>query len=194
MQDESSIRRPFFKLKLVSIFMNDMSLRPVPAPEMTSVEALHPKERRSRRFAWIGMAASIILFSASLVVLWHVVSGIDLNELKTAFTAASFRQIGLAILLDRGELQPADLLRRYRVTSDQGQYSLPHNGSGVVHELCGQLHPGLPSAHGRHGPLLDLRSERVERRAGCKPHGHCRGNVLARDDAGPWLEHDQASG
>ena len=79
--------------------MNDMSLRPVPAPEMTSVEALHPKERRSRRFAWIGMAASIILFSASLVVLWHVVSGIDLNELKTAFTAASFRQIGLAILL-----------------------------------------------------------------------------------------------
>ena len=44
------------------------------------------------------MAASIILFGASLVVLWHIVSEIDVNELKAAFTAASLRQIGLAIL------------------------------------------------------------------------------------------------
>jgi glycosyltransferase 2 family protein len=65
---------------------------------MSSAEALHPKERRSRRFAWVGMAASIILFCASLVVLWHIVSEIDVNELKAAFTAASLRQIGLAVL------------------------------------------------------------------------------------------------
>lgn len=76
-----------------------MSLHPASSPDITSEEALHPKERRARRFAWIGMAASLILFAASLVVLWHVVSGIDVGELKTAFTAASFRQIGLAILL-----------------------------------------------------------------------------------------------
>jgi uncharacterized membrane protein YbhN (UPF0104 family) len=44
------------------------------------------------------MAASILLFGASLVVLWHIVSGIDVNELKSAFTAASLRQIGLAVL------------------------------------------------------------------------------------------------
>ncbi|WP_210496936.1 lysylphosphatidylglycerol synthase domain-containing protein [Microvirga antarctica] len=79
--------------------MNDMSPRPAPAPEMTSAEALHPRERRSRRFAWIGMAASLLLFGASLVVLWHMVSGIDVAELKAAFTAASLRQIGLAVLL-----------------------------------------------------------------------------------------------
>src|ERR687889_2309936 len=78
--------------------MNDMSPRPVSPPEMSSAEALHPKERRSRRFAWIGMAASILLFGASLVVLWHIVSEIDVNELKSAFTAASLRQIGLAVL------------------------------------------------------------------------------------------------
>ncbi|MFC1459474.1 lysylphosphatidylglycerol synthase domain-containing protein [Microvirga arabica] len=78
--------------------MNDMSPKPVPPPEMSSAEALHPKERRSRRFAWIGMAASILLFGASLVVLWHIVSDIDVNELKSAFTAASLRQIGLAVL------------------------------------------------------------------------------------------------
>ena len=77
--------------------MNDMSSRPASPPEMSSAEALHPKERRSRRFAWIGMAASILLFGASLVVLWHIVSDIDLNELKSAFTAASLRQIGLAV-------------------------------------------------------------------------------------------------
>ncbi|MGO4573243.1 lysylphosphatidylglycerol synthase domain-containing protein [Microvirga sp. 2TAF3] len=44
------------------------------------------------------MAGSLLLFGASLVVLWHIVSGIDVNELKSAFTAASLRQIGLAIL------------------------------------------------------------------------------------------------
>lgn len=44
------------------------------------------------------MAGSILLFGASLVVLWHIVSEIDVNELKGAFTAASLRQIGLAVL------------------------------------------------------------------------------------------------
>src|SRR3712207_215085 len=78
--------------------MNDMSSRPVSPPEMSSAEALQPRERRSRRFAWIGMAASILLFGASLVVLWHIVSDIDVNELKAAFTTASLRQIGLAVL------------------------------------------------------------------------------------------------
>ncbi len=79
--------------------MNDMSSRSASPPEMSSAEALQPKERRSRRFAWIGMAASILLFGASLVVLWHIISDIDVNELKSAFTAASMRQIGLAVLL-----------------------------------------------------------------------------------------------
>jgi len=78
--------------------MNDMGPQQVSPPAISSADALHPKERRSRRFAWVGMAASILLFGASLVVLWHIVSEIDVNELKAAFTAASFRQIGLAIL------------------------------------------------------------------------------------------------
>ena len=78
--------------------MNHVSPHPASPPEMSSAEALHPKERRSRRFAWIGMAASLILFGTSIVVLWHIVSGIDVNELKAAFTAASLRQIGLAVL------------------------------------------------------------------------------------------------
>jgi uncharacterized membrane protein YbhN (UPF0104 family) len=78
--------------------MNDMSPQQVTPPAISSVDALHPRERRSRRFAWVGMAASTLLFGASLVVLWHIVSEIDVNELKAAFTAASFRQIGLAIL------------------------------------------------------------------------------------------------
>ncbi|WP_230532270.1 lysylphosphatidylglycerol synthase domain-containing protein [Microvirga roseola] len=78
--------------------MNDMSPHPVSPPEMSSADALHPREKRSRRFAWIGMAASAILFVASLAVLWHIVSDIEVTELKAAFTAASTRQIGLAIL------------------------------------------------------------------------------------------------
>src|SRR5215218_5476757 len=56
------------------------------------------KPVRHRRFAWIGTAASVLLFSASLVVLWHIVSDVDLAELTGAFTAASGRQLGLAVL------------------------------------------------------------------------------------------------
>ncbi|HEV2559714.1 MAG TPA: lysylphosphatidylglycerol synthase domain-containing protein [Microvirga sp.] len=62
--------------------------------------ALPSRERhRQRRFAWIGTAASVILFTTSVVVLWHIVSDVDASELRSAFTAASFRQIGLAVLL-----------------------------------------------------------------------------------------------
>ena len=78
--------------------MNEMRPLPAPPPDIASADALHPRERRSRRFAWIGMIASVLLFGASVVVLWHIVSGIDVNELKSAFTAASLRQIGLAVL------------------------------------------------------------------------------------------------
>jgi glycosyltransferase 2 family protein len=61
-----------------------------------------PPERtkeRHRRFAWIGTAASVLLFAASIVVLWHIVAEVDVAELRAAFTAASARQIGLAVLL-----------------------------------------------------------------------------------------------
>ncbi len=148
----------FCKSSWFPYFMNDMSLRPLPAPEMTSVEALHPKERRSRRFAWIGMAASVILFAASLVVLWHVVSGIDVEELKTAFTAASLRQIGLAILLTAVSYSLLDLLRRHRAAADQGPYPLSHHRAGLLHELRGQFHARVSPSDGGDGPLLDLRS------------------------------------
>jgi uncharacterized membrane protein YbhN (UPF0104 family) len=56
------------------------------------------KDRRHRRFAWIGTIASVVLFATSVVVLWHIVSDVNVAELKAAFTAASSRQIGLAIL------------------------------------------------------------------------------------------------
>jgi glycosyltransferase 2 family protein len=56
----------------------------------------HPAARR--RLAWLGTAASLVLFGVSLAVLWHIISDVDPAELKSAFTAASSRQIGLAIL------------------------------------------------------------------------------------------------
>ncbi len=51
---------------------------------------------RRSRWRWLGPAASVILFGASLVVLWTVVSEVDAAELRAAFTAASSRQIGTA--------------------------------------------------------------------------------------------------
>jgi uncharacterized membrane protein YbhN (UPF0104 family) len=62
-----------------------------PSPEPTRTHS-------SRRFAWLGTAASAILFGASLVVLWHIISDVDPSELSGAFTAASLRQISLAVL------------------------------------------------------------------------------------------------
>ncbi|HEY8384020.1 MAG TPA: lysylphosphatidylglycerol synthase domain-containing protein [Microvirga sp.] len=69
--------------------MNDLS---APEPQAASGRS------RNRRFAWIGTAASILIFAASLVVLWNIVQEVDLAELRGAFTAASPRQIGLAVL------------------------------------------------------------------------------------------------
>ena len=61
--------------------------------------AIEPrKDRRHRRFAWVGTIASVVLFATSLVVLWHIVSDVNVSELTAAFTAASARQIGLATL------------------------------------------------------------------------------------------------
>jgi glycosyltransferase 2 family protein len=76
--------------------MNDMS--PNPALQAAEASSDRVKSRRQRRFAWIGTGASILLFGISLVVLWHIVSDVDMAELRGAFTTASGRQIGLAIL------------------------------------------------------------------------------------------------
>ncbi|MGO4704933.1 lysylphosphatidylglycerol synthase domain-containing protein [Microvirga sp. 2MCAF38] len=76
--------------------MNDVSPKPVPIE--AEGEAGRAGARR-RRFAWIGTIASILIFAASVLVLWHVVSDLDAEKLKSAFTAASGRQIGLAVLL-----------------------------------------------------------------------------------------------
>jgi uncharacterized membrane protein YbhN (UPF0104 family) len=69
-------------------------ISPVAAP--TAIEPR--KDRRHRRFAWVGTIASVVLFATSLVVLWHIVSDVNVSELTAAFTAASARQIGLATL------------------------------------------------------------------------------------------------
>ena len=73
--------------------MND-----VPPGAARNPAPVQAKPARHRRFAWLGTAASVLLFSASLVVLWHIVSDVDVAELQGAFTAASLRQIGLAVL------------------------------------------------------------------------------------------------
>lgn len=54
--------------------------------------------RRRRRFAWIGTVASLVLFCLSLAVLWHIGSDVNLAEVTQAFTAASARQVSLAVL------------------------------------------------------------------------------------------------
>jgi glycosyltransferase 2 family protein len=86
--------------------MNDLShdpgsvsaARPAAHEASPATAPRRDRGRRSRRYAWIGTAASVLIFAASLVVLWHIASDVDVNELKAAFTAASARQIGLAVV------------------------------------------------------------------------------------------------
>ncbi len=50
------------------------------------------------RYAWIGTAASIVLFAVSLGVLWKLVQTVTWAELHAAFTAATGKQLGIALL------------------------------------------------------------------------------------------------
>lgn len=54
-----------------------------------------PPRKRSRWW-WLGPLASIVIFSASLVVLWFIIREIEPGELAGAFANASLRQLGLA--------------------------------------------------------------------------------------------------
>lgn len=51
-----------------------------------------------KRLAWLGPIASLTLFVVALVVLWHIVSGMDFAKLKAAFFSAGYEHIGLAFL------------------------------------------------------------------------------------------------
>ncbi|MCX4199089.1 hypothetical protein OMR07_29605, partial [Methylobacterium organophilum] len=55
------------------------------------------KSRRSR-YAWIGTAASIVLFAVSLGVLWKLVQSVSWAEVRSAIAAATAEQLGLAFL------------------------------------------------------------------------------------------------
>src|SRR3954453_20413120 len=58
--------------------------------------ASHGRRRQRRRFAWIGTAASLAIFAASIYVLWHMAAEMNAAEVKAAFTAATARQLGTA--------------------------------------------------------------------------------------------------
>ncbi|HRE22248.1 MAG TPA: lysylphosphatidylglycerol synthase domain-containing protein [Rhabdaerophilum sp.] len=53
--------------------------------------------RRARIFKIGGAIASLTLFVVSLVVLYYVMGRLDANEVKAAFSRASWKQIGLAL-------------------------------------------------------------------------------------------------
>ena len=136
----------------------------------------HPKERRHRRFAWIGTAASVLIFSASLVVLWHIVSDVDVGRAQDAHSRPRARgRSDLAVLLTRAQLCAPDLLRRPRPPAAQDQGSVPHDGARLLHELCGELHPRLSAPHRRNRALLDLCAPGPVDRRGGEPDGRSAG-------------------
>src|ERR1700712_469591 len=60
--------------------------------------AAAPRKSRRSRYAWIGTAASVVLFAVSLGVLWKLVQSVSWAEVRTAIKAATFEQLGLAFL------------------------------------------------------------------------------------------------
>ena len=61
-------------------------------------DPIKPKRAFRGRYAWIGTAASIIIFAVSLGVLWRLIETVTWAELGAAFTAATPGQLGLALL------------------------------------------------------------------------------------------------
>lgn len=68
---------------------------PAPAPETEAGSRL--PARWKRRLAWLGPAASVILFGVAVAVLWKLVSEMSYAELRAAVLAAGLGQVGLAI-------------------------------------------------------------------------------------------------
>jgi uncharacterized membrane protein YbhN (UPF0104 family) len=66
--------------------------------EAAGVPEVARKHGFKGRYAWIGTAASIVLFAVSLGVLWKLVQTVTWAELHAAFTAATAGQLGLAFL------------------------------------------------------------------------------------------------
>jgi len=52
--------------------------------------------RKRSGWWWLGPLASTVIFGASLVVLWHIISQMEPGQLAGAFANASLRQLGLA--------------------------------------------------------------------------------------------------
>ena len=49
--------------------------------------AAAPRKSRRSRYAWIGTAASVVLFAVSLGVLWKLVQSVSWAEVRTAIKA-----------------------------------------------------------------------------------------------------------
>ena len=82
-----------------------MDVKALTAPEAREAERTDDRAgtaagetRRSpaRRYAWLGTAASIVLFGVSLGVLWRLVQTVTWAELHAAFTSATGSQLALA--------------------------------------------------------------------------------------------------
>ncbi len=149
-----------------------------------------PKKRHGR-FAWIGTVASVVLFGISLVVLWHVVSDVDMAELRSAFTAASARQIGLAILftaMSYGLLTCYDALalRQLKLEVPYRTTALASFTSYAVSFTLG--FPLLTAGTVRYWIYAPRGISAGPRR---EPDGDRRHDLLARDGPGPRLEPDR---
>ena len=75
------------------------AVKPLDEAEPDEVVAIaKPKSGFGSRYAWLGTAASLVIFAGSLFVLWTLVQTVTWAELKSAFTAATPEQLGLAFL------------------------------------------------------------------------------------------------
>ncbi len=69
-----------------------------PLPEATTQDPSAAESPPRRwNWAWLGTAASLVLFCVSLVVLYKIVATVSWADLRAAFTAASTEQIGFAV-------------------------------------------------------------------------------------------------
>jgi hypothetical protein len=113
--------------------------------------------RRARIFKIGGTIASLALFAVSLVVLYYVMGRLDANEVKGAFSRASWQQIGLALFftaLSYTMLTGYDWVALPGVTAQKVRYRVAALASFTSYAVS--FYARVPAADGGDGALEDI--------------------------------------
>ena len=143
----------------------------------------------------LGVAVSVTVIGIACYVLYHMLRGIDVDEVLEAIKETEPRQIVLAGAVRGGRLFHADVLRPVRGARDRPRrHPLPHQCAGRLHQLFDRAQCRRQRLHRRRGALPDLFGVGTERDRRRQDLLSGRPDLLARQCRGAGARHRLSSG